>query len=216
MIIEFSEEDTLSVHALLLAHHSRYFHTVLNRESERDGNVVTITEEIQSIDDMRLFIDWLYIRSAGEREECNDCITSRYGHKDFIRGWILGDDLGAPSFQDDMVRYILHDKRTFDWVYGMSDLWDDILCDSALESLIIDLLCRDLLKLDEKAMLKALDEVPDTITRKVLRLLLPNLQKVNTGESDMLVNGGVRYSWNIGSFEKYRVDENMKVEGKKR
>ncbi|KAI1167526.1 hypothetical protein F5B18DRAFT_443232 [Nemania serpens] len=114
-----------------------------------------------------------------------------------------------------MVRYILHDVHTFDWVYGMSDLWDDIPYDSALESLILDLVCRDLLKLDRKEMLEALDELPNLISRKVLSLLLPSLQMVNTGESYMLVNGGDRYSWNIGSCEKYRVEEegeDMKIE----
>lgn len=200
---------TFTAHAVLLAHHSQYFRRVLNSEPEGENIVIKFTESY-SIDTVRFFIDWIYIRSSGKREECHRKIgsTSR-SWKSYFQCWAFGDLIAARSFQNDMVRYMMQNENILAciWIDGMSDVWDDIPYDSALESLALNLLCRDLLKLNQTSMMKRLDELPDWISRKVSSLLLSSLRRVNTEEGDSLVNDGNKYSWNIGNWEKYQVEE---------
>ncbi|KAI1116001.1 hypothetical protein F5Y14DRAFT_459887 [Nemania sp. NC0429] len=201
---------TLAVHALLIAHHSRYFRTVLNGKPKGVGNVIKLAEATGSIDGVQLFIDWLYTRSVGKSEERNDGITSKYGYQSFIRGWIFGGHIEAPSFQNDMARYIFHNENIFNWCSDMRRLWDKVPEGSCLEELLLDMLCKHLLNLkDEEDIVCVVDDLPSVISQKVLRLILPHLQNAYTGERSMVRYDANGYDWKITSHEDYKVCEEV-------
>ncbi|KAI1126671.1 hypothetical protein F5Y10DRAFT_293465 [Nemania abortiva] len=202
-----NDQVELIVHTRMLAHHSRRFRYELNsRATGRHTHPIRIPGNILS-STVQLFVDWVYMRGIGRMVGFYDKFTMKHNSYDFFKGWVFGNYLKAPSFQNDMVRYIIRDRSGYRFVHNMTLHLSDIPLGSALETLVLDLVCQNLLSLEHDKMMSELNRLDSVIIQKAMHLLLQNMNRRNMEESKSLTRGNNVFSWKIGGIDQYTVEE---------
>ncbi|KAI3336695.1 hypothetical protein HD806DRAFT_528289 [Xylariaceae sp. AK1471] len=195
-----------TVHAIPLAHHSRYFRQALN-SSFVEGKTCTIRLD-KHVDDevLDIFTHWLYVRSVPHvtARIANDC---EYGI--CIKGWIFGDHIQAPSFQNDIMRcLLLYETYLYDCtITCMETQWEIIPTGSALETLHLDLVCLYLLNPVPDDSRNGLNGLPLRIIHKAFNLIWQRLRELTMDGGNPFTNEDDKVDWKIGDINKYRVEE---------
>jgi hypothetical protein len=190
-----------TVHAAILAHYSSYFRRALNSSFVAGETCIIRLDKRIDDDALKLFMDWLYMASSGQRVEDNDYFRFCYGYSAYIAAWILGDSIQAPSFQNDMMRCILIRGDSLPLrLYitnvklpgedGLQFPWETIPTDSALEAFLLDVVCSYLLVVQQNVMEERLNELPLNIAAKLSLLLLRRLPEPKVDEADSSVSKG--------------------------
>ncbi|KAI1170733.1 hypothetical protein F4777DRAFT_101741 [Nemania sp. FL0916] len=200
------------VHALPLAHHSRYFRNKLNvLHARNEPYAITVPANFKP-KVVQIFVDWVYIQStmSGILPSNNDVSTSYMPPVSRITSvecWVFGDYIEAPRFQNDIVKLILNQQSPSPpWVGSLgSEHWASIPQESPLESLLLDSLCRYLLGSDRDKINEQLGKLPSHIAKNVAPLLLHSLVGHNKGGHTSLMKDENGFTWKIGDFDKYEV-----------
>ncbi|KAI3336694.1 hypothetical protein HD806DRAFT_528288 [Xylariaceae sp. AK1471] len=181
------------IHARPLAHLSRYFRTALNSQfREAKDRTFSLTEHCDD-EVLEIFTKWTYLRSSaveysigggGFMEDKSQHIA--------VKAWLFGDYMGAPDFQNDMMRYLVYgDKLCFEYEI-FQELGPHIPKGCRLEKFLVDMFCF--------LMVQARIEDPDTMMRWLPQRLVEEVFQKLVRNALVVVSKG---DWAVGKVGRY-------------
>ncbi|KAI0118779.1 hypothetical protein GGR51DRAFT_570556 [Nemania sp. FL0031] len=191
-----SDNTTVTIHAVLLAHHSRFFRQILNNQQESKVYSISIPEKCDGIS-LRLFADWVY---KGKHIDIQD-----YAFEERVRSWAFGDHIQAPTFQNDVMDTLSGVSFYINyWDQALAYPWDDAPSGSAMESLFLHMMCYYLASKKDEIQTH-LGDLPAAVAQKLLRFLLQDMP--GQGTNSFSRDADEKLYWHYGKCQKFRVEE---------
>ncbi|KAI0542259.1 hypothetical protein GGR58DRAFT_526334 [Xylaria digitata] len=168
IIMESADRQTwVTIHKVLLAHHSQRYRQVLNTVPG-GGDFIRIVPPFYG-DVLRLFVDWVYSKNEDGVPKDMKEVASRYAFRVFVQAWMFGNYIQAPEFQNAITFYIMcMSPHQSNWFEEMETQWDHISRGTVLESLLLNLLFKKLFESSAKDMKAYLKRLPPNTAQRVI------------------------------------------------